>query len=108
MTWRLSRRGPTLRRGSASPNHTTPGRSGAPHVHRGGNSGSGTRVSRAANAQRVQRRSQISPWTLIVRALPAASCSPSTFCVTSVKPGARFANDARASWAGFGRTAAIC
>ncbi len=93
--------------GSASPNHTTPGRSIAPHAaQRGGSSGNGAVRSSRSRPQPVQRTRQSEPCSSTTPREPAPWCSPSTFCVTSVKLGKRSCHAASTSCAGLGRTRA--
>ena len=47
------------------------------------------------------------PWSRTTSRVPAASCKPSTFCVTSVKPGSEQLQRASTSWARFGRHRAM-
>jgi hypothetical protein len=93
--------------GSPSPNHTTPGRSIAPHEQNGGKDSSRGRKSLRSRSHTVHRTAQISPCTLRMFLLPARSCRPSTFCVTSVKLGTRRSISASAKWPALGCASAI-
>ncbi len=73
--------------GSASPNHTTCGRSSAPHGQRGGISGNFGRRSSFTVPSRVHRVFQRLPCNSTTWSFPAAVCSPSTFCVTKRNQG---------------------
>src|SRR5437867_4645199 len=75
-----------------SPNHTTPGRTIPLQCGQfGGISGNGTVSSshRGGDGGQLFQHctSQIDPWNRITFRVPARSCSPSTFCVISVKFG---------------------
>src|ERR1700693_386061 len=92
--------------GIASPNQTTPGRRYPPHQGQGGGSrGKGT-VSSCQDEGRhfsEQATSQREPWNRVTFAVPARSCRPSTFCVTSANDSKRRLHSARTSCARLGR-----
>ena len=87
---RLERLRATAASDSASPNHTTSGRSSAPHAQRGGTSGSGTRRSSASvPAGRAAQAPEACRAARPCGGCPPRACRPSTFCVASRNSGVR-------------------
>ena len=94
--------------GNSSPNHTTPGRTGAPHSAHGGGcrcvtSSSGGSGTCAGSAQPLHRGAKRLPCRCAATVLPARSCRSSTFCVMTATLATR-AQSASARCPAFGST----